>query len=203
MLLTEEAVELLESSPLPFPVAVKVESGDIAHKTEAGAVRVGIASLDELKRAAREVLASARRYAPRARIDGILVQEMAGGVEMMVGVFNDAYFGPVVALGLGGIFAEVLRDVTHRCAPFDETTARIMVDELKGKAILHGVRGKAAVNVDALARAVSRLSYLAADHADRVQEIDVNPMFVHDTGVLAADALIVLRSASDDLLSSK
>lgn len=197
ILLTEQAVETLEASPLSFPVAVKVESADIAHKTEAGAVRVGIASLDELKRAARQVLASARRHAPLARIDGILVQEMASGVEMMLGVFNDAYFGPVVALGLGGILAETLRDVTHRCAPFDESTARVMVDELKGKAILTGVRGKPAVDVEALARAVSRLSYLAADHADRVQELDVNPLFVHEHGVLAADALIVLRPAGE------
>jgi len=201
VLLTEAQVSGLQASPLPYPVVVKVESGDIAHKTEAGAVRVGIKDLDELKRAAVEVLASARKYNPQAKLDGVLVQEMARGVEMMLGVVNDAYFGPVVALGLGGIFAETLRDVTHRCAPFDETTARVMVDELRGKAILGGVRGKPAVDVDALVQALARLSYLAADHADRIEEIDVNPLFVHEHGVLAADALIVLR-AEDGSASS-
>jgi len=199
VLLTEQEVVALKTSPLPFPVVVKVESGDIAHKTEAGAVRVGIEDLDELKRAAAEVLASARKHNPQANLDGVLVQEMASGVEMMLGVVNDAYFGPVVALGLGGIFAETLRDVTHRCAPFDETTARVMVDELRGRAILSGVRGRPAVDVDALVRALSRLSYLAADHADRVEEIDVNPLFVCVRGVLAADALIVLRPGSDSV----
>jgi acetyltransferase len=197
VLLTESELEELEATPLPFPLVVKVASADIAHKTEAGGVRVGIQNLAELKRAANEVLASARQYQPRAKIDEVSVQEMASGVEMMVGVLNDEYFGPVVALGLGGIFAETLRDVTHRCAPFDETTARVMVEELRGRAILDGVRGKHAVDVEALARAVSRLSYLAADHADRVQEIDVNPLFVREHGVVAADALIVLRPGGD------
>jgi len=196
VLLTEDEVSGLKASPLPYPVVVKVESGDIAHKTEAGAVRVGIADLDALKRAAVEVLASARKYNPGARIDGVLVQEMASGVEMMLGVVNDAYFGPVVAVGLGGIFAETLRDVTHRCAPFDETTARVMLEELRGKAILGGVRGKPAVDVEALVQALTRLSCLAADHADRIEEIDVNPLFVRERGVLAADALIVLRNGT-------
>jgi acetyltransferase len=197
VLLTETEVAALAESPLPFPVVVKVESEDLPHKTEAGGVRVGIENLAELKEAALDVLASARRYKPEARIDGVLVQEMAGGIEMILGVVNDPNFGPVVALGLGGIFAETMRDVTHRCAPFDETVARVMLDELKGAAILGGVRGKPPVDVDALAKAVSRLSYLAADHADRLQEIDVNPLFVHEHGVLAADALIVLKDHPD------
>src|SRR5690606_34947501 len=155
-------------------------------------------SLEELKQAAQEVLTSARQYKPEARIDGVLVQEMAAGVEIMLGVVNDANFGPVVALGLGGIFAETLRDVTHRCAPFDEATARVMIEELKGKAILEGVRGRPPADVDALAKAVSRLSYLAVDHADRVQEIDVNPLFVLEHGVRAADALIVLKDGTGE-----
>jgi acetyltransferase len=193
MLFTEGEVAALETCTLSFPVVVKVESADIPHKTEAGGVRVGIGNLAELKQAALEVIASARQYKPEAVIEGVLVQEMAVGVEMMLGVVNDENFGPVVALGLGGIFAETLRDITHRCAPFDEATARVMLDELKGRPILDGVRGRPPANVDALVRAVSRLSYLAADHADRIQEIDVNPLFVSEHGVVAADALIVLK----------
>jgi acetyltransferase len=190
---TEAEVAALASAPLSFPVVVKVESAAIPHKTEAGGVRAGIQNLAELKQAAAEVVASARQYKPEAIIDGVLVQEMAYGVEMILGVVNDENFGPVVAIGLGGIFAETLRDLTHRCAPFDEATARVMLDELKGRPILDGVRGKPAADIDALARAVSRLSYLAVDHADRIKEIDVNPLFVSEHGAVAADALVVLK----------
>jgi len=187
-----ECIGRIEGSPVPYPVAVKVESADIAHKTEAGAVRLGINSLAELEEAAAAVLSSARKHHPGAHIEGVLVQEMASGVEMMLGIINDAFFGPVVALGLGGIFAETLRDVTHRCAPVDITTARVMIEELRGVAILRGVRGKPAADIEALAEAVSRLSYLAADHAEHIGEIDVNPLFVLLKGVVAADALVVV-----------
>jgi len=195
VLLSSEAVQALTESPVRFPVAVKVESADIPHKTEAGAVRLHIDNLAELKAAALAVTASARSYCPDARIAGILVQEMATGVEIMAGVINDAVFGPVVALGLGGIFAETLRDVTHRCAPFDISVAHTMIDELKGRALLDGVRGRPAADIEALADALSRLSLLAADHAGRIAEIDINPLFVRPAGegVVAADALIVLR----------
>ena len=194
VLLSERAVAALEAAPFGYPLAVKVESVDIPHKTEADAVRLGIRSLNELKEGADAVLAAARKRHPQARIEGVLVQEMASGVEVMLGVVNDVYFGPVVALGLGGIFAETLRDITHRCAPVDISTAHVMIAELKGNAILHGVRGRPAADIDALAAAVSQLSYLATDHADRIQEIDVNPLFVCEHGVLAADALVVLRT---------
>jgi acetyltransferase len=196
VLLSPEAVQALTEPPVSLPIAVKVESADIPHKTEAGAIRLHIGNLADLKAAALAVASSARSYRPDARIAGILLQEMATGVEIMAGVVNDAVFGPVVALGLGGIFAETLRDVTHRCAPFDISIAHAMIDELKGRAILDGVRGRPAADIDALAVALSRLSLLAADHAARIAEIDINPLFVRSAGegVVAADALIVLRN---------
>ena len=188
-------VEKLTASPVAFPVAVKVESPDIAHKTEAGALRLKITDLDGLKQAAREVVASARRYRPDARIDGVLIQEMASGVEIIAGAVNDPHFGPVIAFGLGGIFTELMKDVTYRFAPFDVETAREMVGEIRTAALLTGYRGQPALDVDALAEALARLSRLIADHADRIAEIDVNPMFVRPAGqgVVAADALIVLK----------
>ena len=188
-------VEKLTASPVAFPVAVKVESPDIAHKTEAGALRLKITDLDGLKQAAREVVASARRYRPDARIDGVLIQEMASGVEIIAGAVNDPHFGPVIAFGLGGIFTELMKDVTYRFAPFDVETAREMVGEIRSAALLTGYRGQPALDVDALAEALARLSRLIADHADRIAEIDVNPMFVRPAGqgVVAADALIVLK----------
>lgn len=195
VLLSADDVVKLKETPLPFPLAVKIESADIPHKTEAGVVRLNIRTLDELKSAAKDILAAARQHDAKARIDGVLVQEMASGLEVIVGAVNDRFFGPVVVFGLGGIFTELLKDVTRRFAPFDVATAREMISEIKGAALLHGFRGQPALDVDALADTLSRLSLLAADHADRIAEIDVNPLFVRPAGqgVTAADALIVLN----------
>jgi acyl-CoA synthetase (NDP forming) len=192
-LLQPAAIEALKSCPLAFPVAVKIESPDVPHKTEAGAVRLNIKDLTGLKLAAREVTASVKRHHPDAHIEGILVQEMASGLEVIVGAVNDPYFGPTVTFGLGGIFTELLKDVTHRFAPFDAEGAREMIGEVKGAALLHGYRGRPALDVAALADVLARVSLLAFDHADRIAEIDVNPLFVMERGVVAADALIVLK----------
>lgn len=192
-MLTPADVESLADAPLPFPLAVKVESPDVPHKTEAGAVQLGITDLMGLKAAAREVVSAAQRYRPDARIDGVLVQEMASGLEVIIGAVNDPCFGPVITFGLGGVMTEILHDVTHRFAPFDAATAREMIAEIKGAALLAGYRSKPALDVAALADALARLSLLAADHADRIAEIDVNPLFVREHGVMAADALVVLK----------
>lgn len=196
VLLSPANVAAMQKSPLRFPLAAKIESPDVPHKTEAGAVRVGIKNLNELKRVIPEMLEAVHRFAPAARIDGIILQEMAVGTEVMVGVLNDPFFGPVIVLGLGGIFTEVLGDVTHRCAPVDIPTARAMFRELKGHKVLLGARGRPEADVEAMADVVSRLSYLAFDHSDRIAEIDINPLFVCPAGrgAVAADALIILRN---------
>ena len=195
-LLAPAAVEKLTAAPFSFPLVVKVESADVPHKTEAGAVKLGIASLDALKAATREVVANAKRYQPAARIDGVILQQMASGQEVIVGAVNDPYFGPVVTLGLGGILTELLHDVTHRFAPFDARVAKAMIDDLKSAPLFHGYRGRPPLDVDALADTLARLSLLVADHADRIAEIDINPLFVGNAGqgVMAADALIVLKA---------
>ena len=195
VLLGPDEVERLAQPPSPFPLAVKIESPDIPHKTEAGVLRLGIRSLGELKTAAREILAAARKHDAKARIDGVLVQEMAGGLEVIVGALNDRYFGPVVVFGLGGIYTELLKDVTRRFAPFDVAAANEMIDEIKGAALIKGFRGQPALDRAALADTLSRLSWLIADHADRIAEIDINPLFVRPAGqgVVAADALVVLK----------
>jgi acyl-CoA synthetase (NDP forming) len=186
-------IENLESAPLAFPVAVKIDSPDVPHKTEAGAVRLGIQSLAGLKQAARDVLGAAKQYKPDARIEGILLQEMASGLEVIVGAVNDPCFGPTVAFGLGGVFTELLEDVTYAFAPFDAEAAREIIFEIKGARLLDGYRGRPRLDVAALADTLSRVSLLIADHADRIAEIDVNPLFVREQGVVAADALIVLK----------
>jgi acetyltransferase len=195
VLLSVQEIMALTVCPVSFPVAVKLASPDIPHKTEADAVRLGIGSLDALKRAAQAVQDAGLRHAPGARIDGISVQEMASGIEVIVGAVNDPNFGPYVMVGLGGVLTEVLRDVTHRFAPVQLEDARDMLNELKSARILQGYRGAPPADVDALAQAIVNLSWLIIDHRDRVREIDVNPLFVRarGDGVVAADALVILR----------
>lgn len=192
-LLSFDEAEILTATPVPFPVAVKINSPDISHKTEAGGVRLTITSLAALKKAARDVRASALVFEPSARLEGVLVQTMASGLELIAGAVNDVCFGPTVLFGLGGIFAEALQDVTYRYAPFGPGEAREMVQEIRGARLLAGYRGSPAVDVDQLALILCRLSWLIADHADRIAEVDINPLFATAHGVVAADALVVLR----------
>ncbi len=192
VLLSPAELGRLSSLPFAGPWAVKIESPDIPHKTEAGCVRLGIAGLLELKSAAREVEDNARRYVPHARIDGILVTEMARGTEVIVGAVVDPVFGPVVMFGLGGVAAELLRDVTHEFAPFDRATARAMIGRIRTAPLLTGYRGRPALDLDALADVLSRVSWLVADHAGRIAEIDLNPLFLGERGIVAADALVAL-----------
>jgi len=186
-------IERITAVPLHLPVAVKVDSPDVPHKTEADAVRLNVPSLAELKIAAREVVAAALRYKPGAEIHGVLVGEMVQGTEVVIGAVNDRFFGPVVMFGLGGVYAELLKDVSYRFAPFDTETAHAMIREIRAHPVLTGHRGKPALAVEALAAALSRVSLLVADHADLIAEIDINPLFVNAEGVAAADALVVLQ----------
>jgi acyl-CoA synthetase (NDP forming) len=176
-----------------YPVAIKVQSPDISHKTEARAVKLNLAADAALAAAYDEVLANARDYKKDARIEGVLVQEMVrDGVEAILGVTNDPLFGPAVMFGLGGIFAEVLKDVAFRLAPVTPSIAREMVEEIAGYPVLAGARGKPRADVDALVDAILRLSALAVDLKDSISELDINPLFVfaEGRGVKAADALI-------------
>ena len=179
---------------LQGPFAVKIVSRDIAHKTEAGGVKLGIAAAD-LAKAAAEVTANGKAYKADAKIDGVLVSEMASGLEALIGVVNDESFGPTVVLGLGGILTEVLKDVTFRIAPFDIETAHDMIAELRAAKIFDGVRGKPASDKDALAKTLVDVSVMAAALGDRLKEMDINPIFVgaKGQGLAAADALIVLK----------
>ena len=182
------------ASEIGGPVAVKIVSADILHKTEAGGVRLGLSTPENVREAATDILASAARYAPQARIDGISVQQMApSGVEIVLGVKNDRQFGPLVAAGLGGIMVELFGDTAVRLAPVDDAAARAMLASLKSHTLLTGFRGKPGVDVDGLVDTICRLSELAHDLADVIDQIDVNPVIASAAGVMAADALIVCR----------
>jgi len=177
-----------------FPVAVKISSKDILHKTEVGGIKLGLRSEEEVRAAAREILASAKQRKPDARIDGVSVQQMlTAGVEMVIGVKRDQQFGPLIAVGLGGVMVELLQDAAVRIAPVSSGGARKMVESLKGYKLLTGYRGAAGVDVDSLVDAICRISELADDLRDLIEEIDVNPVIVSAAGALAADALVVAQ----------
>jgi acetyltransferase len=182
-----------------FPVAVKVASRDIAHKSDIGGVRLNVQDAAQLQTAIAAVLANAQHAAPQASIAGVLVSEMiTDGLETIVGVVNDPCFGPVVAFGLGGILAETIRDVTYRVAPFDKVEAQAMVRDIRGAKLFDGVRGQPARDVNALADLLVAVSEMAWLLRERVAEMDINPVLVRPVGkgVAAADALIVLRQAT-------
>lgn len=188
----EEAV--LAAKRIGFPVAVKISSQDILHKTDVGGIRLGLRSEQDVREATRDVLAAARNHKPDARIAGVSVQEMVtAGVEIVIGVKRDQQFGPLIALGLGGIMVELLKDTAVRIAPVSAETAQTMVESLAGYRLLTGYRGAAAVDVGSLVDAVCRLSELANDLGDVIDEIDVNPVIVSASGAVAADALVVIR----------
>jgi len=195
-LATSPAEAARHAREIGFPVVLKVQSPDVPHKTEAGGVRVGLADGHAVQAAFTEILASAARHRPDARIDGVLVQEQVqDGVEMIIGINRDPAFGPAIVLGLGGVFAEVLADVSVRLAPLGADDCRDMIRELRGAPLLHGARGRPHADVDALADALARLSGLALGAGHAIEELDVNPLFVlpRGRGVRAGDALVRLR----------
>jgi acetyltransferase len=187
----DEAVAAAER--LGYPVVVKVESSDILHKTEAQGVRLKLMDARAVREAYAAVMESARHYRPDARIAGVIVQAMAQGeVELVVGLQNDPVFGVVVMVGLGGIHIEVLKDVAFRCAPVTEAEAGRMLDELRGRALLDGVRGRPAVDRAAVAKVVSAVSRLGAAAGARLRECDLNPVLAGPDHATAVDWLLVL-----------
>ncbi len=177
-----------------FPVVMKVSSPDLLHKSDAGLVHVGVGSAKEVRARYEELLAKAHRTDKNARIEGVLVSEfVTGGVEMLIGVSQDELFGPVVTVGLGGIFAEVFGDATFRVPPFDGDEARRALHELKGYTLLEGVRGAHAADIDALVDTVMSVQRLALDLAGTVGELDINPLVVRPRGAVALDALVVRK----------
>ncbi len=186
----EEAVAA--AGALGYPVALKIESRAIAHKTEAGGVRLGLADDASVRAAYAGILANARRLTND--FAGVLVQPMAKpGVEVIVGARIDPVVGPVVLVGLGGVLVELMRDTTVALAPVSAEEAKRMLARLKGYRLLTGFRGSVPVDLDSLADAIARLSEFATDHAGRITEFDVNPILAHADGVTAVDALITLR----------
>jgi len=186
-----------------YPVVMKPASAALSHKSDLGLVKVGVSSdkdvrahYADLDRRARKAIGNAgsRSGEGRDELDGILVcEQVRGGVEMVVGVSRDELFGPVVMVGLGGVFVEVLKDVTFRVPPFGEAEVRRMLRELKGYAMLEGARGAEPADIDALVDVIVKVGRLAQDLAGEVAELDINPLVVRPRGAVALDALVVKR----------
>lgn len=177
---------------LGMPVALKIESPDIAHKTEAKAIRLGCRSDEDVRAAFTEIMANAQRAVPHARLHGVLVQPMAPqGTEIMVGGRIDAQFGPLVIVGLGGVWVELMKDTAVALAPVGREQALALIGSLKAQAALRGFRGSAPVDLESLADVVCRVSELLSDQRSRIAEIDVNPLICAGPSMLAVDALIV------------
>ncbi len=176
-----------------FPVVVKIVSKDIIHKSDVGCVVVGVYSPEEVERAYERVISNALRHNPRAEIKGVLIEEMLPkGVEVAVGGIRDLEFGPAIMFGLGGIFIEVLRDVTFRVAPVSEAEAEEMIREIKGFKILQGYRGLEAVSIEALIKIIVGASKLMVEN-EEISQLDLNPIIAWSQGAKAADARIILK----------
>ena len=189
----DEAVAAAEA--LGYPVALKIESPDVAHKSDAGGVRLGLADAGSVRHAWTAMHADVARHAPAASLRGALVAPMARpGIEMSLGVQRDPQFGLVLMVGLGGVWIEAFEDVSLRLLPLEEAEARSMIEELKAAPLLGAFRGAAPRDVPALAAAMVALSNLAIDHAERLVSVEINPLIVHELGggATAVDARLVL-----------
>ena len=179
-----------------FPVVLKIVSPDVTHKSDVGGVKVGLEDEAAVRTAYEDIVVAVKERQPKARIEGVAVQAMARpGTEVIVGMSKDPQFGPVLMFGLGGIFVEVLKDVSFRIVPLEERDAREMIDEIKGRAVLDGVRGGEPADIGALASLLLQLSAFAEANP-QVEELDLNPVFAYKDGCLAVDARIVVSAES-------
>jgi acetyltransferase len=191
----DDAVEIARE--IGYPVVMKIASPDILHKTDVGGVKVGLETPDEVRDAFELMIYRTERYLPEANIWGCQIQEMApqGGMEVLIGMNRDPQFGPLVTFGLGGIYVEALKDVTFRVAPFTRLDAKAMLDEIRSKALLNGVRGKPAVDKEALIDTLLRMGQLVQEFPE-IAEFDINPLIVYPKGqgAIAIDMRLVLVS---------
>ncbi|MDE2842494.1 MAG: acetate--CoA ligase family protein [Chloroflexota bacterium] len=184
------------ANEIGYPVALKVDSPDILHKTEAGVIRLNLSDEAQVRAAYDQVMSNAGQSAPGASINGVLVQEMVtGGVEVIAGVSYDEQLGPVLLFGSGGVMVEVYNDVALRQCPITRSEALEMIDQVKGSRILKGFRGSAPADVDALADILVQVSQMAAQLEGTLSELDINPLMVlpQGQGVRAVDALAVFQ----------
>jgi len=189
---SKEDLKKVLAKDFTYPVVLKVNSADILHKTEAGGVKLNIASEEEALSAFDEIMQSCKAYKPDAKIDGVLIQQMVPkGTEIIIGINNDKMFGPIILVGLGGIFVELFKDVALYPAPLNKDEAMNMLKKLKAYKLLSGYRGSEPLDIDALSDLIVKVGDYAVANKDTLKELDLNPVFVYKKGVKAVDALVV------------
>ncbi len=175
-----------------FPIAMKIVSPDIIHKSDAGGVKIGLKDEKEAKLTYQEIIHNIKNYNKKARIEGVIVYPVIPKeVEVIVGMIKDSHFGPVAMFGMGGIYVEVLKDVSFRIIPLEERDAEEMINEIKGYEILKGIRGEAPRDTQAIEEVLMKVSKLTMENPE-INEIDLNPIFVFKKGLQVVDARMIL-----------
>lgn len=188
----DEAVAI--SRELGFPIVLKIASADVVHKTDAGGVKLGLRTSKQVANAYDDIMKSVKSKFPAAKIQGVSVQKMARpGVEVIVGMSKDPQFGPVIMFGLGGVWVEILKDVSFRIVPLERRDAREMIQEIKGRPLLEGYRGQEPADIANLEELIMNVSSFVEQHPE-VKELDLNPIFAYKDGAVAVDARIVLET---------
>ncbi len=190
-----EAVEIADD--MGYPVVMKIVSPQVIHKTEVGGVRVNIASATEVKNTYEDIVRGVQKQVPDAEINGILIEEMVSGTELIVGTTTDPQFGPMIMFGIGGIFVEVYKDVSFRLIPISANDARDMAGEIKGKALLEGIRGLPRADPNTIIEILENVSKLVISNPE-IDELDINPLLITNKGVIAVDARILLNVTNAD-----
>lgn len=189
---TTEEECIAKANEIGYPVVLKIVSEDVIHKSDAGGVKVGIKSENELKQAYKEMYESVLKHYPDAKIDGVSVEEMVSGAEILIGTMTDMQFGKMIALGVGGIFTELYKDVTFRLIPITESDVEEMMQEIKGKKLFEGYRGLPAVDKKQLKEIMLKISSLVENNPI-IKEMDLNPVVATKEGLKAIDARIILE----------
>jgi len=175
-----------------FPIVMKIVSPDIIHKTEAGGVKVGIRDEKEAKAAYQNIIYKVKKYKKEAKISGVIAYSMISqGTEIIIGMMKDPCFGPTIMFGLGGIFVEILKDISFRILPLEERDAEEMISEIKGYQILKGIRGETPKDVKSIRDVLMKISQLVMENPE-IKEIDLNPVFVFNQGLQVVDARMIL-----------
>lgn len=184
------------SKEMGFPVALKIVSPDVIHKSDSGGVKLGLSNATQVSKAYSDILSSVKQYHPDARIYGVSVQKMARpGIEVIIGMTKDAQFGPVLMFGLGGILVEVLKDVAFRIVPLTKRDAREMIREIKGYPLLQGYRGQEPADIAFLEELLLKVSNFIEKNPE-IKELDLNPIFAYKNGAVAVDARVILEPFS-------
>lgn len=193
MALATNAEETIEKAKeVGYPIALKIISEDIIHKSDAGGVKIGIKSDEELKKSYEDMMINIKKHYPTAKIDGVSIEEMVKGTEILIGSMTDTQFGKMIALGIGGIFTEIYKDVTFRLIPITKKDVKEMMNEIKGKKIFEGFRGLPQVKTEELTNLMLKISKLVEENPI-IKEMDLNPVVATEKGLITIDARIILE----------